>query len=93
MSRSFAGVGVAIPATRLQQISAGSAVANDEWTDIKFALTAIELEREDRRAKFKRGRCRGGRCLLFVAFALVALNLLICMGLVMLTALEHSSGW
>jgi hypothetical protein len=91
MSRSFAGVGVAIPATRLRQISAGAAFAGDELTDIRFALTAIELEREDRRAKFKRGRRFGTRCVLFVAFVLVALGLLIGMGLVMLSALQHSS--
>jgi hypothetical protein len=90
VSRSFAGVGVAIPPARLQQISRGSICAGDESIDIKFALTAIQIAREERQAKRKRNRRVGTRCLLFLGLVLVALNLLICLGLLMLATLEHT---
>jgi hypothetical protein len=93
ISRSFAEVGVAVQPVRLQQIAAGAPCANDELTDVKFAVAATRIVREDRRAKMRRGRRRGTRCLLFLGLVLAALNLLICLGLVMLTALEHSSAF
>jgi hypothetical protein len=93
ISRSFAGVGVAIAPVRLQQIAAGAACPNDELTDVKFALAATQIVRDERRARFERGRRRGIQCLIFAGLVLAALNLLICMALVMLTALEHSSAF
>lgn len=93
ISRSFAGVGVAIAPVRLQQIAAGSACANDELTDVKFALAATQIVRDERRARSERRRRCGTRCLVFAGLVIAALNILICMALVMLSALEHSSAF
>jgi hypothetical protein len=78
LSRRFGHVGVAIPAVRLQQISAGASAPDDEWTDVSFALTATELEREERLAKLKRGRRRLVRWLIVAGMTLVVLNSLLC---------------
>ena len=75
MSQSFAEVGVTITPARLRQIAAGAPCADDELTDVKFAVAATRIVREKRRAKFKRGRRRGTRCLLFLGLVLAALNL------------------
>jgi hypothetical protein len=91
MSRSFAGAGVAIPPARLRQIAAGAAVANDELTDVNFALAATQIVREQRHARFERRRRHGTRCLLFVGLVLVVLNFLICMAYVMLSVIQHAS--
>jgi hypothetical protein len=79
MSRSFAGVGVAILPARLQQIAAGAAFANSELAQVKFALIATGILREQRHAKFDRVRRRCIRWLLFGGLVLAALNLLVTM--------------
>ena len=78
MSRRFAGVGVAIPPERLQQIAAGAPVAGGEMMDVNFALAASEMKRDERLAKFQRGQRRGWRWLIVAALVLVSLNLLVC---------------
>jgi hypothetical protein len=79
MSQRFAGVGVGIPAARLQAISAGAPAASDELVSVDFALAAIEIKREERLAKLKRRQRRGIRWLIVAGLVLVALNLLLCM--------------
>ena len=89
MSRSFAGVGVSILPARLRQLSAGAAFANGELTEIKFALIATEIRRQQHHAKFERGRRRFVRWLLVAGLVLVALNLLISMEYVFLSVTEQ----
>jgi hypothetical protein len=78
LSRRFDGVGVAIPAMRLRQIAAGASVGEDELTNVSFAITATELQREERHAKLKRGQRRMVRWLLVAALTLLVLNSLLC---------------
>ena len=79
MSRRFAGVGLGIVPARLQEIAAGQPIADDESTDLNFALAATEILREQRLAKFARGRRRAMQWLIVAGLVLVTLNMLICM--------------
>ena len=72
LSRRFGDVGVAIPAMRLQQIAAGASAGDDELTDVSFALTATEIQREERLAKLKRSRRRVVRWLIVAGLVLLA---------------------
>lgn len=90
ISRSFAGVGVAIPSTRLRQLAAGAAFGDDELGDVKFALIATEAQREERHAKFERGRRRCTWWIIVAGLVLVALNSLICVAYTILSVLQQS---
>lgn len=78
MSRHFAVVGVGIPAVRLQEIAAGRSLASDDLVNVSFALVANEVMREERLAKFKRGRRRATRWLIFAGATLASLSALCC---------------
>jgi hypothetical protein len=91
MSRSFAGVGVAILPARLRQIAAGGAYANGELAAVQFAVIATEIQREERHAKFERGRRRCVRWLLFAGLVIAALNSLISLAYVLFSVIEQSS--
>ena len=54
LSRRFARVGVDTPPQRLQQMLAGAPVADDEVTDVNFALIATQLRHEQLVAKIAR---------------------------------------
>lgn len=58
---------------------AGGLVGADEVTDVSFAFIAMQLRRDQLRAKFKRLKRRGARSLIFVGLVLVTLNFLFCM--------------
>ena len=90
MSRRFAEVGVGIPAARLQEIAAGAPFSDDESADVKFALAATEIQRQARLAKFaqRRRRCTGW--LIIAGLVLVALNSLVCMAYIVLSAAQHA---
>ena len=91
LSRRFGDVGVAIPAMRLQQIAAGARAGDDEWTNVSFALTATELQREERLAKLKRSRRRVVRWLIFAGLALLALHSLLMMAYLFFSLALHTS--
>ncbi|HZE14753.1 MAG TPA: hypothetical protein VE197_03060 [Mycobacterium sp.] len=91
MSRRFAGVGVGIPAARLQQIAEGASFASDELVDFKFALCATEMKREQRRAKLKRSQRRAAHWLIVAGLVLAALNLLLCMAYLFISLALHES--
>ncbi len=91
MSRRFAGVGVGIPATRLQQIAAGAPFASEELVDVKFALWAAELKRQERRAQVKRAQRRVVHWLIVGGLVLAALNLLLCIAYVFVSLALHES--
>lgn len=91
MSRRFAGVGVGVAPARLQQIAAGAPFASDELFDVRFALCATELKRQDRRAQWERGKRRLVHCLIVAGLILAALNLLLCMAYVFVSLALHES--
>jgi len=51
--RRCARVGVETRPERIQAMVAGVPVADDEFTDVNFALIATQINRERRAAKFK----------------------------------------
>lgn len=93
MSRRFAGVGVGIPATRLQEIAAGAPSASDELVDVNFALAATAMKRQERVAKFKRRQRRAVYWLIVAGMVLAALNLLLCMTYLFIILALHESPW
>ena len=84
LSRRFDGVGVAIPAMRLRQIAAGASVGEDELTNVSFAITATEIQREQRHAKLKHAQSQAMRWLIFAGLTLLALNSLLTMAYLVL---------
>lgn len=93
MSQRFADVGVHIPTVRLQQVAAGLPVTHDEWTNIRFALIATETTREQRHAKFTRGKRRCIRWLIVAGMTAAALNLLCITGLMLIGLAFHEWPW
>jgi hypothetical protein len=91
LSRRFAGVGVGIPPARLQEMAAGAPFGSDELFDVRFALCATELKREERRTRFERGRRRVAHGLIVAGLILAALNLLLCMAYVFVSLALHES--
>ena len=91
LSRRFDGVGVAIPATRLRQIAAGASAGDDELTDVSFALTATEIQREQRRAKLKHTQRRVVRWLIVAGLVLLLLNSLLCMAYLFFCVVLHAA--
>lgn len=91
MSRRFADVGVKIPAARLRAMIEGAEPASKESIDVSFALAAGEFEREQRAAKARRARRRLTQLLIVVGLMIAALNLLICMGYVIVSLTLHQS--
>ena len=91
LSRSFAQVGVEIPAPRLREIAAGASASASEATNVHFALLATETRREDRQAKRRRVKDRNLRWLVAVTLFFVLLNTLVCVGYVFFSLAEH--GW
>jgi len=89
ISRRCAGVGVGIAPARLQQITAGAPCDARELTDLKFALTATEIQHEERVSKFERRRRCGIQWLIVAGVVLVLLNVLVCMAYVMLSMTHH----
>jgi len=91
LSQRFAHVGVETPPKRLQQIVSGAPAADDEVTDVNFALIAIQVNHEDRVAKFKRLQRRSTRSLILAGLILVELNFLFCIAYLLLNLTEQAS--
>jgi hypothetical protein len=89
LSRRFDGVGVTIPATRLRQLAAGANAGDDELTDVGFALTVTEIQREQRHAKLKRGKRRAVHWLIVAGLVLLILNSLLCMAYLFFSVTLH----
>jgi hypothetical protein len=87
----FERVGVHTAPERLRQMVAGVPVADDEVTDVNFALIAMQLHREARGAKLKRLKRRGTRSLIFVGLVLVVLNFLFCVAYVLLNLAQQAA--
>jgi hypothetical protein len=91
LCQHFARVGVYTAPERLRQMVAGAPVADDEVTDVNFALIAIQLNREARGARVKRLKRRGTRSLMFVGLVLVVLNFLFCVAYVLLNLAQQAT--
>ena len=91
LCKRFARVGVATPPERLQQMLAGVPFADDEVTDVRFALIATRLSRETRAAKLKRLQRRGTLSLMFAGLILIVLNFLFCLAYVLLNLAQQTA--
>jgi len=91
MSRRFADVGVGIAPERIREISMGRPASEDELIDVGFAITAIHLLDEKRRAKRGRAQRRCTHGLVVIAGVIVALNILVGMGLALFILTQHTS--
>jgi len=76
---------------RLQQIAAGASVGDDELTNVSFALTATELQHEERLTKLKRNRRRVARWLIVAGLTLLVLNSLLTMAYLFLSLALQTS--
>jgi len=70
---------------------AGIPVADDEVTDVNFALIAMQLHREARGAKLKHLKRQGARSLIFAGLVLVVLNFLFCVAYVLLNLAQQAT--
>lgn len=88
-SRRFSGVGVTITAARLRELVGGTSATDDEVTDVRFALTALDIEEQLHQRAMRRARGSATQALIFVGVTLVALNALLCLAYLMLSAVPH----
>ncbi|WP_167100894.1 hypothetical protein [Mycobacterium sp. DL592] len=91
LSRQFAEVGVDISPERLRHIAMGRPSSEAELIDVNFALTASQLLGEKRQSKRGRAQRRWTHSLIVIGAIVVALNLLLCLGLVMFVLTQHTS--
>lgn len=91
LSRRFAVVGVHIPPTRLQQLVAGTQVADRELTDVNFALIATHYLQEKKAAKTKHMQRRCRHAVICAGLILVALNFLFCIAYLFFTLTQHAA--
>lgn len=91
LSREFSAVGVDIPPARLRQIAADGPASEREWIDVSFALVATNLVTENKRSRRLRVQRRLLRSAMVVGAVLVALNLLLCLGLLFFVMTQHHS--
>jgi hypothetical protein len=90
LSRRFAQVGVDTAPQRLQEMVAGAPVADDEVTDVHFALIATQLKRDERVARLGRLQRRGARLLILLGLILVTLNFLCCIAYLLVTLTQQA---
>lgn len=91
MSRQFADVGVDVPAARLAEIAAGAPAGEAELIDIRFAEAATRLRGESRQGKRVRAQRRCVHWAVVTGAVVVALNLLLCLGLVFFVLAQHAA--
>lgn len=91
MSRRFSAVGVDIPPSRLREIADGAPATEGEWVDVSFALVASNLVADQRHAKRVRAQQRVVHWALVGGAILVALNALLCMGLLFFVLTQHTT--
>ncbi|ORW70569.1 hypothetical protein AWC23_16640 [Mycobacterium saskatchewanense] len=84
-------MGVRTAPERLRAMLAGAPVADTELTDVNFALIAMQLNRDARRARYKRLKRRGTRSLMFAGLVLVVLNFLFCIAYVLLNLAQQAT--
>lgn len=92
LSRQFNAVGVDIPPGRLRTIATDGPATEDEWVDVSFALLATNLLAEQRRTDRVRRRRRIVRLAIVAGAAVLALNALVCLGLLFFTVAAPAAG-
>src|ERR1700748_1283723 len=91
LCHSFERVGVRTAPERVREMLAGAPLAAHEMVNVKFALIALQLDREARVARYKRLKQRGTRSLMFAGLIMVVLNFLMCMAYLLLNLAEQSA--
>lgn len=91
LSRRFSTVGVDIPPSRLRAIASGAPATEGEWVDVSFALVATNLMAEQKHTKRVRTQRRIVHWALVGGAVLVALNALLCLGLLFFVLTQHTS--
>ena len=91
MSRRFAGVGVGIAAARLREISCGAPAAEAERDRVEFAVMADELMHDKRIAKLGREKKLCASWFVIIVVGLIMFSSLVCMVVLMLSLMQHSS--
>ena len=76
---------------RIREIAMGHPATEDELVDVGFAMAVTELLNEKRRSKRGRAQRRWTNGLMVIAGVVVALNILVCMGLVLFVLTQHTS--
>jgi hypothetical protein len=89
MSRRFSTVGVNIPPSRLREIAAGAPATEGEWVDVSFALVATNLVAEQKHRRRVRAQKRLVHWALVGGAIVIALNALLCLGLLFFVLTEH----
>lgn len=91
LSRQFSSVGVDIPPGRLRAIASGAPATEGEWVDVSFALVATNLVAEQRHTKRVRAQRRIAHWALVGGAMVVALNALLCLGLLFFVLTQHTT--
>jgi hypothetical protein len=91
LSRQFSTVGVDIPPSRLRAIASGAPATEGEWVDVSFALVATNLMAEQKQTKRVRTQRRIVHWALVGGAVLVALNALLCLGLLFFVLTQHTA--
>ncbi|MCB9417700.1 MAG: hypothetical protein H6522_11185 [Mycolicibacterium sp.] len=78
------------PPQRIREIAMGRPATEDESVDV-LCLTVTQLLNEKRRTKRGRVQRRCTRGLIMVAATIIALNALLCLGLVLFILTQHTS--
>ncbi len=91
MSRRFAGVGVGIAAARLREISCGAPAEDAELARVEFAFVADEFVHDERVAKVARGKRLCMESLVVAVMTLVALFSMVCMTVLLLSLMTHTT--
>ncbi|MBP2454696.1 hypothetical protein [Mycolicibacterium lutetiense] len=91
MSRRFAGVGVGIAAARLREISCGAPAADAERAGVEFAVMADELMHDARLAKLDHDKQLCASWFVIIAMGLIMFSSLLCLVVLMLSLMQHSS--
>lgn len=91
LSHRFSMVGVDIAPERLREIASGAPATEGEWVDVSFAMVATDLLIEQRRTKRGRARRRLVEWGIVAGAVVVALNVLLCLGLLFFVMTQHTS--
>ena len=89
LSRQLSAVGVAVPAHRLRQIAQGDSATARESVNMAFADLATHIRREERHAKLSRAQRHCLHWVIVAVAVVVALNVLLCLGLLFFSLATH----
>jgi hypothetical protein len=73
----------------LREIAAGAPASEREWVDVSFALVATNLVSDQRRTRRSRAQKRLAHWAVVAGAVVVALNVLLCLGLLFFVLTQH----